>query len=355
LTDKSLKGNFTREEIASQIDSWEKIYIKIQSGDFKAGDQIFKNHYDSIILFGCGSSYNLAMSAAFYTNFLTDNKAIAVPSSELLFNKEAYIKKNKKYLLVGFSRSGETTESINVVKNLQNIPNLIFTCREKNSLTEISEYSFYCDGAEEKSVVMTKSFSSMLFAFSFLLAKVMGISNLVKEFKELIDYMNIKTAGLFNIIDEFIKTKSFDKFFSLGSGFNYGLAVEADLKTKEMTQIPSYSYHVMEFNHGPKSLVDNGGLILFMTVNSYFTDSIFSMYEDFSKLGSEIVLIGNNDYKKNPYGKITRVLPDESFKSDLIRAFINIPVFQIMSYYKTLSLGLDPDKPRNLDYTTKMN
>lgn len=354
MEDKSAKGAFTRGEIASQVDSWEMIYDKIKSGDFKQGNKIFNNDYDEIILFGCGSSYNIAMSAAFYTNFSTRYKAVAVPSSELLFNRNAYLKKDKKYLLVGFSRSGETTESINVIKDLDNIETLIFTCRQENSMTEISDHSFYCIGAEEKSVVMTKSFSSMLFAYTVLLTEVMGSDELMKEYRSLISYMQISIPGLFNKLEEFINKKSFNKFFSLGSGFNYGLAVEADLKIKEMTQIPSYSYHVLEFNHGPKSLIENGGLVMFMALNSYFKDIVFSMYKDFTTLGSEIVLIGKNNLKENYGGKINRFLEDENFNSDLIRAFINIPLFQIMSYHKTLSLGLDPDKPRNLDYTTKM-
>ena len=354
MVDKFAKGAFTHEEIASQVDSWEMIYDKIRSGDFKQGNQIFNSDYDEIILFGCGSSYNIAMSAAYYTNFLTRYKAIAVPSSELLFNQKAYLKKDKKYLLVGFSRSGETTESINVIKHLDNIESLIFTCRQENSMTEISEHSFYCIGAEEKSVVMTKSFSSMLFSYTVLLTEVLGYTEMMREYKSLINYMQLNIQGLFKEIEDFINKKNFDKFFALGSGFNYGLAVEADLKTKEMTQIPSYSYHVMEFNHGPKSLIDNGGLVMFMTINSYFKDIVFSMYKDFTALGSEIVLIGKNNFKEDFGGKINRFLDDENFNSDLIRAFINIPLFQIMSYYKTLNLGLDPDKPRNLDYTTKM-
>jgi glucosamine--fructose-6-phosphate aminotransferase (isomerizing) len=167
--------------------------------------------------------------------------------------------------------------------------------------------------------------------------------------------MKIKTLELFDLVKGFISDNDFGKFFSLGSGFNYGMAVEADLKVKEMTQIPSYSYHVMEFNHGPKSLVDENGLILFMTINKYFTESILKMFDDFTGLGSKIVLIGEKGYAKDYKGNIKSFLADENFKSDFVRAFINIPVFQIMSYYKTLSLGLDPDKPRNLDYTTKMN
>lgn len=355
MADKSLKGNYTFEEIASQVNSWEKIYDKIQSSDSGPGSEIFNKDYDGIILFGCGSSYNLAISAAFYTNFLTNINVFAVPSSELLLNRNAYIKKNKKYLLVGFPRSGETTESINVIKNFDNISSFIFTCRENNSMVKISDQSFYCIGAEEKSVVMTKSFSSMLFAYCVLLAKALGSKDLMEEYKVLINYMHAKIPELFDSLRDFIEEKSFDKFFALGSGFNYGFAVEADLKTKEMTQIPSYSYHVLEFNHGPKSLVDESGLIIFMTINNYFKDSIFSMYRNFSELGSGIMLIGRNNFKENPGSRISRFLTDENFESDFVKAFINIPVFQIMAYYKTLSLGLNPDKPRNLDYTTKLN
>ena len=47
--------------------------------NFELTNNIFKSNYDRIILFGCGSSYNLAVSAAFFSNFLTNITPVSRP------------------------------------------------------------------------------------------------------------------------------------------------------------------------------------------------------------------------------------------------------------------------------------
>ncbi len=352
-----MNNYYTYKEIIGQLYCWSKAYSKIRAKNFDLCSKVFKKDYDFVILFGCGSSYNIAMAASFITNSLTDYFAIAVPSSELIYNYNAYINKNKRYLLVGFSRSGETTESINALnysKILKNVDSLILTCSKENSISNIANYSYYCRAAEEKSVVMTKSFSSMLFVYCMLLAKYLNNEDLLKEFGYLIDYMESRILMLSNTLKDYVKSINFNKFFSLGDGFNYGLAVEADLKVKEMTQIPSYSYYVMEFNHGPKSLIDKNSLILFLTIKNNLTKNISMMLDNFKRFDSKVLFIGREMFAKNLKNNVINVLADEKFKNSFVRSFINIVVFQLLSFYKTIELGLNPDKPRNLDYTTKM-
>ena len=102
----------------AQVESWRKVYDDIVGEKVSLNLNIFSDNYDEIIFFGCGSSYNLSQSASFFTRSLLDGQScFALPSSELLINTDVYINKDKKYLIVGFSRSGETTESINVVNN----------------------------------------------------------------------------------------------------------------------------------------------------------------------------------------------------------------------------------------------
>lgn len=349
--------NYTYKEIMTQVESWRKVYSDVIDEKFNFDLNIFSKNYDEIILFGCGSSYNLAISSSFYTNTLTKYKSTAVPSAELIFNTNTYIIPDKKYLLVGFSRSGETTETISVLeklKNENNINSLVFTCNANNSLKNISNNSFYCEGAEEKSIVMTKSFSSMLFAYCLLIAKVIDDTLLLNEFNSLITYMNNKISLLFYDIKEYINKYSYEKLFTLGTGFNYGLAIESDLKTKEMTQVSSYSYYISEFNHGPKSLIDKNSLIMFLTLNEFPNNLINKMLGSLLESGTRIIMIGRNSLDKNLTKNVKVFLNDENFKNKFARSFINIPVFQILAYCKTISLNLNPDKPRNLEYTTKL-
>ncbi|GAG72399.1 unnamed protein product, partial [marine sediment metagenome] len=171
---------------------------------------------------------------------LDGRSCFALPSSELLINTDIYINKDKKYLIVGFSKSGETTESINAVKLLkdrQNVTSFTFSCKENNTISKFSDYHFICKGAAEKSIVMTVSFSAMLFAYCLMLTKFLGNKEMLNEFKYLINYLSGNINKLFENIEKYISDNYFSSYFVLSSGFNYGLAVEADLKMKEMCQI----------------------------------------------------------------------------------------------------------------------
>ena len=349
----------TFKEINDQINSWEKIFNIILRSNSEQKKYISFNNYDAIIFFGCGSSYNVSMSASFFTNsLLASNYSYAVPSSELIFNKNVYLNKNKKYLLVGFSRSGETTETINVVEKFKNnnIDTFIFTCSQENTLSKISNNHFYCIDAEEKSVVMTKSFSSMLLAYCLILTKFLNDRNLLNEFELLIDYMKNKFPELIKTLESYVNKNAFDKFFALGTGFNYGLANEADLKIKEMAQMTSSAYYILEFNHGPISLIDNKSLILILTFDNNLSNNVHFLLKNVSNIGSNIILIGKNNIKNNNIGNnIIQILNDDNFKNNMIKSFSNVPVFQLIAYFKTLNNGLNPDKPRNLKYTTKID
>ncbi len=346
--------NYTYKEIMAQIESWGKAYSDIVDGNIGLDLNIFSNEYNEIIFFGCGSSYNLAMSASFFTKSLLNKRSCsALPSSELLVNKDVYINKDKKYLIVGFSRSGETTESINVVKQLKgrsNITSLTFSCREGSSIPGLSDNHFICRDTVEKSIVMTKSFSTMLFAYCLMLTKSLDKKEMLNEFKYLIDYLNENISNLFGDIKSYLTKNNFGSYFALGSGFNYGLAVEADLKMKEMSQTPSHSYHLYEFNHGPKSLLNEKSLCLILTLskNLFKNEEII---KEILNLGSKVIVIGSRNVETADNEKINYLLYNSDFKFDIIKSFTNIPVIQILAYIKTMKENLDPDKPKNLDYT----
>lgn len=244
----------------AQAESWDKIYTDIVDKKVDFNLSVFSYDYNEIIFFGCGSSCNLSQSALFFTKLLLSGRScLALPSSKLLVNTDTYISE------VGFSRSGETTESINVVKQLKdrnNITSLTFFCKEESTIAGFSNNHFICRGAVEKSIVMTVSFSAMLFAYCLILTKSFGNKEMLSEFKYLIDYLNENISNLFGDIESYLNKNNFGFYFVLGSGFDYGLAVEADLKMKEMSQVPSYSYHLYEFNHRPKSLLNNESLCL---------------------------------------------------------------------------------------------
>jgi len=71
-------------------------------------------------------------------------------------------------------------------------------------------------------------------------------------------------------------------------------------------------------------------------------------------LGSKVLISDSKDINIIDSKNIDYLLSDSNFKFDIIKSFINIPVFQILAYVKTIEKNLDPDKPKNLSYTMKI-
>ena len=277
------------------------------------------------------------------------------PPSELLINPGTYIKENKKYLTIGFSRSGETTESIEVVKRLKkknNVTLYMFSAVKNSKIINLAKNHFICRGAVEKSVAMTKAYTSFLFAYCVVLTRFLGRKDILSEFEYLIKYLKNNMDNLFNKINNYLKNVQFNTFFALGSGFNYGIAVEADLKMKEMSQTQAYSYYLHEFNHGPKTMANDESLILILTLNKDLF-RVEKVLDDIISLNSKILIVSGEDLT-NKNENVHFLLEDLDFKFDLVRSFVNVPVFQILAYIQALKKNLNPDRPINLNFTTKI-
>ena len=349
------KTGYTFNEIMNQTGTLEFVYEDVLKDTFDLS--FLEGPYDEIIFFGCGTDYNLCQSASFFTRSLLNNCTCnALPPSELLTNPGTYIKENKKYLIIGFSRSGETTESIEVVERLNkknNVTLYMFSAVKNNKIIDLAKNHFICRGADEKSVAMTKAYTSFLFAYCVILARFLGCKDILIEFEHLIKYLKSNMNILFDKINNYLENIQFNNFFALGSGFNYGIAVEADLKMKEMSRTQAYSYYLHEFSHGPKTMANDESLILILTLNKDLF-RVEKVLGDIISLGSKVLIVSGEDLTNIKNENVHFLLEDLDFKFDLVRSFVNIPVFQILAYIQALKKNLNPDRPRNLNFTTRI-
>jgi glucosamine--fructose-6-phosphate aminotransferase (isomerizing) len=349
------KTGHTFNEIMNQTETLEFVYEDVLKDTFDFS--FLEGPYDEIIFFGCGTDYNLCQSASFFTRSLLNNcTCSALPPSELLINPETYLKENKKYLIIGFSRSGETTESIEVVKRLKkknNVTLYMFSAVKNSKIIDLTKNHFVCRGAVEKSVAMTKAYTSFLFAYCVVLTRFLGRKDILIEFEHLIKYLKSNMDILFDKINNYLRNIQFNTFFALGSGFDYGIAVEADLKMKEMSRTQAYSYYLHEFNHGPKTMVNDESLILILTLNKDLF-RVEKVLEDIISLDSKVLIVSGDNLAKIKNENVHFLLEGLDFKFDLVRSFINIPVFQMLAYIQASRKNLNPDRPRNLNFTTRI-
>ena len=97
------------------------------------------------------------------------------------------------------------------------------------------------------------------------------------------------------------KYKSFDKFFILGAGFNFPVALEGALKFKEAAGILAEGMLAGELKHGPITLVDKSSAsLLIMPKDLRYWENL-SLLLEIKKNGGPVVAItteGNKDLDK---------------------------------------------------------
>jgi glucosamine--fructose-6-phosphate aminotransferase (isomerizing) len=127
---------------------------------------------------------------------------------------------------------------------------------------------------------------------------------------------------------------------------DYAVAQEGSLKLKEISYIHSEAYASGELKHGTLALiVDDIPVIALGTQDDVLEKSISNMKEVAAR-GARLIGVGFEDdafFAQNVDDLIT--IPRTI--SILTPALSVIPL-QLLSYYASLALGHDVDKPRNL-------
>lgn len=335
----------TYTEIMNQADQLQLTFDLLDQMKFE------KNNVDQVLFTGCGTSFYLASSAAKYYQAVTGEFAVAVPASELFLHTSTIIVPEKKYLLVAISRSGTTSEIILALDHLKgngNIRTLAMTCNKNTPMAEAADQVIALDHISEQSVVMTQSFTNMLFALQLYAAKQSNSSKDLVELKQVSGLVK-DTLTAENrtkaLADDLTKTR----FIFLGSGSYNGLAKEATLKLKEMTQTECESYSSLEFRHGPISIVDSSTVVILLAQNetaAYDQDLV----KDIQRLGGHVVVIGpiGNEFQADE----TIVLTDSI--NDRNRHAVYMPTLQLLAFQRAIRLGFDPDHPRNLTQVVKL-
>lgn len=309
--------------------------------------ELFKRKPSNVIFAGCGSSYYLALSASSIFRKLVKVNAVGFPSSEVFLYPTTL---SGNTLLVSISRSGETTETVlatKFAKREKKAKVLAITCYEESELAKISDVKLVSPEGKEKSVVMTRSFTSMLVAAQVASAILSKNEQFYKKLNTLPEICKRIIKENNDLTKKIGEDGSLKKFIFLGSGPFYGTACESMLKMKEMALAWSEAYHSLEFRHGPKSIVDSETLVTFLLSDSARSYEV-NLIKEIRSLGTKVLTICKRPVESDYAVKIGSALNDFS------RVPLYMPITQLMAYYKAVSRGLNPDMPEKLSQVVRL-
>jgi glutamine---fructose-6-phosphate transaminase (isomerizing) len=336
-----MKTTHTLQEILNQPVSFKQTFNMMLNCNVNTDDT-----FDQYIFTGCGTSYYLAIAASRFFQECTNIPAIAVPASEIFINPEQVFSSQLNYKVAAISRSGTTSEIVKALQTIngkQNISTIAITCNSNTEMTKLSQECIALDHVSEKSVVMTQSFTNMFYALQLYAAKIADQNEVIEQLKKLPTAME----KIFENVDTIKKTAedlSIKRFIFLGTGIHFGLAEEACLKLKEMTQTECEAYSTLEFRHGPISIVDRQTCVIILT-SEKTKEMDESLLQNVKEFDATTVAIGGS-VKLSSADK-TICLPLE--KIDSLSSVLVMPYLQMLAYYRAVFLKVDPDKPRNLN------
>jgi len=332
----------TLTELESQFVSWHNTLTKLSEEKENLFRVLNNNKNQNHLFYGCGSSYNLALSFSYLWNCLHKTHSFALPASEVILFPEI-INNLSPTMVVPISRSGETSETILATDKLHSkgLKSLGITCNSSSTLAKITSTAITTSFIEEKSVVETVIFSALYLTGLFY---ILFLSEKEALFKKI--FLLPENGKFFyqKTRDTIIKTteKDYKQVFILGSGPYYGIARDSCLKIMEMSLLPTNAFNFLEFRHGPIASVGKDSLIIALLSSSNRSPET-QVINEVKKYGADTLVLDIDAYRLPEAESSLMNIPD------MIRSIIYAPPIQLFACLYALKRGLNPDHPPHLE------
>jgi glucosamine--fructose-6-phosphate aminotransferase (isomerizing) len=355
--EKSGFPHFMLKEICEQPQAFEDTIIdRIEDSSIKFEniDPEKLKGINDIRIIACGTSYHAAYTAKYIIEKYAGVNTSVEVASEIRYGNPAI---GKSTLLIAVSQSGETIDTIEAFKNIQEkagysiaIVNVV-----GSTLSRMLDGVIYTHAGPEIGVASTKTFIgqlAVLYMFALYFAHIKGragvqfLKNGIKSLRMVPGFIKVilKDKAKLEKIAE--KYSGFKDFLYYGRNVNYPMALEGALKLKEISYIHAEGYAAGEMKHGPIALVDDRTPNVFIAPeNALYEKIISNMQEIKARSGTIIAITNRSNATMKRFADDIFYVPD--IEEDYYPLLAAIPM-QLLAYYIGVKKGIDVDKPRNL-------
>ena len=309
---------------------------------------------DRIYIVACGTAYNAGIIGKNVIEKLARISVETDIASEFRY-KDPIITKDT--LVIVLSQSGETADTLAVLRDskAKGARTIAVTNVVGSSIAREAHNVLYTWAGPEIAVASTKAYVTqliILYSIALHLADLREtISN--EEIEKIKTEMLLLPDKVQRILDNKEEIQKFaskhynekDMYF-LGRGMDYGVAMEAALKLKEISYIHSEAYAGGELKHGTIALIEKGIVVVALFTQEKLVDKMVSNIQEVLTRGAEVlgVMCEKDSYNKELIeSKI--IIPDTL---DILTPVLSVVPLQLFAYYVSKARGLDVDKPRNL-------
>lgn len=303
----------------------------------------FLNGRKRFAFLGCGSSYSLARSASIMFQMRTGLPSAVLPAGDLLLHAPRYERILSGAAVICISRSGQTSEMLMALDSIKHfgIAALAMICVEGTPLEERCELSLNMPWAFDDSVCQTRTVTNFYFTYTYIMAKYLGDQTLLDDLRHIADCSGDFLQVAEKLSGE-IAARPWNHCVVVADAELEGIADEGALAFKEICQLPSNYYHILDARHGPMVLIGEQTLLLAAVDGDALELGFLSEMKDKGALA-----VAFSDMPLDAPGIIS--LPYGRKLTHIARGIPFIMMCQMISLRKAAYTGADPDRPSGLD------
>ncbi len=351
---------FMMKEIVEQPEAMLKtIHPRIQHGKIELNLEAITEEKllacKRIHIVACGSAYHAGIIGRYVIEDFARVPVEVDIASEFRY-RNPIIGENEICIIL--SQSGETADTLAALREAKakgaailSIVNVV-----GSSIARESDDVLYTWAGPEIAVATTKGYSTqlgILYLLAMELGRVKGTFSTVhmQQYLTELEEMPHKIEELLKTTDDKMKAlaKKYAKhndIFMIGRGIDYGTALEAALKLKEISYIHCEAYGAGELKHGTISLIEDNTLVVAFGTQDDLFEKLVSNTKEVAARGATVlgVTIEGNSAMENVADQVVYLPKSAPY---FLTSYAMIPM-QLFAYYVAVERGCDVDKPRNL-------
>ncbi|MGC9103226.1 MAG: glutamine--fructose-6-phosphate transaminase (isomerizing) [Candidatus Methanodesulfokora sp.] len=342
-----LKEIFEQEDVVKRILMESRRYIK---GALSILEETMKNG-GRIIFLAAGTSYHASMVGKYLLNSLLGYPSeVSIASEFTRWNLRGL---SEDDLVIAVSQSGETADVLMAVKSAKEkgAKILSFVNVPGSTLSRESDEVFFFSAGPEIGVAATKTYVAELVSFLLTfteLGKITGdpvhhVAEVLPRLPSIVASCLESSNRIAKALSEAIKGEN--SIFFMGRGINYPTALEGALKMKEISYIHAEGFPAGEYKHGPLALISEGTYSIVIGSNDQeIRDLLLSNVNELKARGSKVISVETDEHLPSD---IRIKVAENGLPEEVLPVVFVIPL-QLLAYYTAVTLGRNPDKPRNL-------
>lgn len=350
----------TAREIAQQPGVWRKLadYLETRRDDISA----FMNQIEEVpglrtIFTGAGSSAFIGESMQMLLAGELGLRCEAIHTTDIVASPDSTLH-NLPTLLVSYSRSGESPESVGALqyaaKRISKLFNLVFVCKENSTVADYAVKTAdtlvlhmppeSCD----LGFAMTSSVSCMalatwcVFGYRELDRRLSGLRRFAAHAESAMVQLDVAAQKM--------AAWEFNRIVYLGCGALRGLAREAAVKMLELTagEVNSGWDTPTGFRHGPKSVIHADTVTVHLLSNLPFTrryddDLVREVLEQ--RQANRVVAVASAFNERTAADLEVGYPPDEETNGEIYAYIMGLLFVQLLALEKSMALGKTTDNP----------